>query len=337
MWVNHEEGGRVDFEFYSTEISNDLVLMADSAMPQDAKRTVLTQECLRRLRNTKKELGPKVQNEHLSEFMRRMKKSGYSENYRLQIVKSAKEAYKKILIEDEEGSKPLYRSRNWKKLERQKSKLDKKNNWFRNKNSDGQNYNSVLFVEATPGGELAKQLRKREAELNNKNEWRIKIVETGGVKIKSKLQKNYPFLEEKCKGKCFPCESMKEGEESKCMKNNIGYSIPCITCEKRGIVRVYEGESSRNAKIRGEEHLRGLKNCKEGNPLFKHKQNYHPDETAEFKMEVKGKFKDPLTRLANEGVRIKNRKPEELLNSKSEFHQPSIVRLQVEKKKWKPT
>ena len=88
--------------------------MADSAMPQDAKRNVLTKECLRRLRNTKQKLGPEVQNEHLSEFMRRMKKSGYSENYRLQIVKSAKEAYKKILIEDAEGSKPLYRSRNWK-------------------------------------------------------------------------------------------------------------------------------------------------------------------------------------------------------------------------------
>ena len=80
------------------------------------------------------------------------------------------------------------------------------------------------------------------------------------------------------------------------------------------------------------EHLRGLKNCKEGNPLFKHRENVHPEENVEFKMEVKRKFKDPLTRLANEGVRIKNRKPEELLNSKSEFHQPSVVRLQVEKK-----
>ena len=116
------------------------------------------------------------------------------------------------------------------------------------------------------------------------------------------------------------------------MKNNIGYSIPCITCENRGIVRVYEGESSRNAKIRGEEHLRGLKNCKEGNPLYKHKENVHPDENVEFRMEVKQKFKDPLSRLANEGVRIRNRKPEELLNSKSEFHQPSVIRLQVEKK-----
>ena len=109
-----------------------------------------------------------------------------------------------------------------------------------------------------------------------------------------------------------------------------------MCCKKRifnsGIVRVYEGESSRNAKIRT--FIRGLKKCKKGNPLFKHRENVHLDENVEFKMEVKQKFKDPLTRLAiaNEGVQIKNRKPEELLNSKSEFHQPRLERLLVEKK-----
>ena len=90
----------------------------------------------------------------------------------------------------------------------------------------------------------------------------------------------------------------------------------------------------------GEKTFKGLKNRKVGNPLFKHKQNVHPDENAEIKIEVKRKFKDPLTttRLVNEGVGIKNRKTEELLNSQSEFHQPSLVRLQVEKKnKWKPS
>ena len=52
----------------------------------------------------------------------------------------------------------------------------------------------------------------------------------------------------------------------------------------------------------------------------------------EIEMNVLKRFKDPLSRQANEGIRIANRKPEELLNSKSEFHQPSVVRLQVEKK-----
>ena len=161
------------------------------------------------------------------------------------------------------------------------------------------------------------------------------MVEKGGFKIKDRLQKNYPFSEEKCDGKCFPCESVqgKIDMKSKCKKTNIGYTIPCETCHNRGIIKVYKGESSRNAKIRGEEHLRGLKNGIEGNPLFKHMTTDHPNEEVVFKMQVKKHFKDPLTRLANEGVRIKNRKPEELLNSKSLFHQPSVVWLQVDRKK----
>ena len=45
---------------------------------------------------------------------------------------------------------------------------------------------------------------------------------------------------------------------------------------------MYEGETSRNAKIRVEEHLRGFKGKKEGKPLFKHKLIDHPEEDSEF-------------------------------------------------------
>ena len=146
MWINYEEGNRIDFEFYSKSISNPLVIMKRSAMSDQSKRTILTQECLRRLRNTKKELGEEVQNKHLSEYMSRMRKSGYSAIFRLQILKSAKEAYKKMLIEDKEGTKPLYRSRSWNREERNNLKRNKKKNWYKSKSSKGTEYNSVLFV-----------------------------------------------------------------------------------------------------------------------------------------------------------------------------------------------
>ena len=114
-------------------------------------------------------------------------------------------------------------------------------------------------------------------------------------------------------------------QKSNCKKNNIGYRIPCVTSEEKNIVKVYEGESSRNARIRGEEHMRGF---------IKHKMNDHPHEEVKFRMEVTKKFKDPLTRLANEGVRISSRPPGELLNSKSEFHQPAVVRLKVDEDRY---
>ena len=55
----------------------------------------------------------------------------------------------------------------------------------------------------------------------------------------------------------------------------------------------------------------------------------------EISMKIIQKFKDPLTRQANEAVQIgqRNEKKGELLNSKNEFHHPKIVRIVVEKNK----
>ena len=55
-----------------------------------------------------------------------------------------------------------------------------------------------------------------------------------------------------------------------------------------------------------------------------------------FRMEITNKFRDPLTRQANEAVRISKRKKHELLNSKTEFNHPPIARISVVRKE-KPT
>jgi hypothetical protein len=48
-------------------------------------------------------------------------------------------------------------------------------------------YTTVLCLTPNPGGQLMKELQKREAELNKNNQDRIKIVEKGGLKIKNIL------------------------------------------------------------------------------------------------------------------------------------------------------
>ena len=52
--VNKQENNRLDFEFFEKPSKNPRVILADSALSFSKKRTILTQECLRRLRNTKK-------------------------------------------------------------------------------------------------------------------------------------------------------------------------------------------------------------------------------------------------------------------------------------------
>ena len=229
-----------------------------------------------------------------------------------------------MIKEDRKGMKPLFRDNKWKFEERLLEKQQKKRNWFR-KNGESK-YKTVLFVPPTPGSKLAKELQVREEEINKFNEERIKIVETGGLKIAELLTQKNPFKNEKCNEKLCPlCQDENGSKKSKiiCNTNNVGYRWTCEMCKSKEIKRVYEGETARSARLRGKEHLAGLKNKQEGNMLYKHKILEHPEEeNISFKMEITGLFKDALTRQANEAVRIKNCKKSEILNSKSQFNHP---------------
>ena len=96
---------------------------------------------------------------------------------------------------------------------------------------------------------------------------------------------------------------------------------------------MYEGETGRSARLRGAEHLKDFEKKREKSVLYKHKVSDHPHEEVKFKMEITQKFKDALTRQANEAVRIYSRPGHETLNSKSEFNHPPLARVVVEKKK----
>ena len=115
-----------------------------------------------------------------------MKDSGYTALYRKQILSSALNAFQKMVKDDQSGTKPLYRDKHWNKENRREQKECKQRNWYKNSNNGNGNnvdgtksvkYSSVLFVPVTKGGKLAKELKKREEELNRFKTERIKIVE----------------------------------------------------------------------------------------------------------------------------------------------------------------
>ena len=334
--VNHEENERIDYEFFEKATKNPKVILSDSAISSSSKRTILTQECLRRMRNTKIELGEKIRNKHLNDFMVKLKNSGYNEKYRMEILDSATKAFDKRLEEDKCGTKPLFRDRSWKKEEREISKRNKKLNWYKSEGKTEIKYKSILFVPPTPGGKLVKQLKQREDELNRHREDRIKIVEKGGLKVENILTKKDPVEKQKCTVKMCPiCKNETKKLNVMCNSNNIGYRWVCCTCEGNNKTKVYEGETSRSARLRGIEHVNQLAGKKSDSVLYKHKLMDHKDEEVESKMEITGIFKDALSRQAKEAVRIQSRKPSEIMNSKSEFNHPPIARIIVEKRKEK--
>ena len=93
------------------------------------------------------------------------------------------------------------------------------------------------------------------------------------------------------------------------------------------MVAEYMGQTGQNAYSQGLEHQNRLRNEDESSPLWKHCTIQHEHRKVDLKMDVIQNFKHPLIRQSNEGVRVKYSKAPILLNSKSEFHQPSVVRF----------
>jgi len=138
--------------------------LADSALNWKQKRTILTQEALRRLKNTSLELGHEVQCDNLSDFMLKLKDSGYCEKFRSEIIFSAKKAFDIIVENDQNGSRPIHRTRE-QMLSDKGARKSSGYNWW--KKGDNENkYTTILYVPPTPNGELMKMLMKRESELN---------------------------------------------------------------------------------------------------------------------------------------------------------------------------
>ena len=237
-------------------------------------------------------------------------------------MKHALGIYNKMKEEDSKGIRPLFRPKGWMADERRKKKKSKKQNW-----STTGGYVAPIFVPPTPNGELARELRMiadREAELGVK----FKVIESGGLTIRRQVQKSNPTANTGCQDdRCYACK-FGQGEGGNCTRSNIEYQFECQLCPP-GDQAVYIGETSRNLFTRALEHTANYRNRKRNSFMNKHQTNKHNNEEANFKAKVTGSFKDCLTRQVSEGVSIR-RCNVEVLNMKTEWHQPPLWRVQSE-------
>ena len=214
---------QVDYKFYSKPMSNPYVILANSALPEQMKRNSLVQEAIRRLRNTKRDTEWETKAAILSEFVYKMKISGYSEKFRLEIIQAAVRGYEKQCLDADNGVKPLHRPRNFSAEQRWKTKSMTKTSWYRP-------FNAILFVPATPNGELQKTIQKIVTEEAARLNLTAKVVESGGVSLKQQLVKTdltgcfYPD--------CYLCESDSKGGSH--TKSGVHYSGVCVLCAENG-------------------------------------------------------------------------------------------------------
>ena len=89
---------------------------------------------------------------------------------------------------------------------------------------------TVLFVEQTRGGELAKRLRSIGKRTENMMGFRTKIVEGVGSKLKNLLPNSNPWKGAGCsRDGCIPCAQPGDRKQD-CRKRNIVYSFIHFIC-----------------------------------------------------------------------------------------------------------
>ena len=313
------EENKVKHIFMKKEVSNPLLMLKDSAMPMKVKRNSLAQEGIRRLRNCSRDLPWEIKADILSEFSHKLMLSGYDEKFRLDIIQSAITGFERQCQRADNGGTPLYRPRSYQQTERRKKKLLTKTTWYRPADA-------VMFVPATPNAELARQVQEVVTEEAARLNMTVKVVETGGVSMKQQLVRMdltgcfYPD--------CLMCQSGGGGASH--TRSGVHYSGVCTLCADQNVVARYDGESGRSGYLRTKQHKSDIEHCRTTNAFAKHLEIYHADQvgnTSAFKFKSEGVYKKCLDRQVREGVAITNSKCDILMNSKSEYHQPSVTRV----------
>ena len=329
---------KIFYYHYYKPVSNWQLMHADSAMPASVKRTTLTQEGLRILRNTKLEVPWSEKAEMLSDFSARLRFSGYSERYRQQVMESVLAGWDKMVKEQEEGRRPINRAGEWQADQRKMDKKKKKNSWYK-----AGGFSTVIFCPYTPGGELARRWRQIEARGAETRGWRFKVVERAGRQVRSLLCRN-PWAGQCEDPRCFIHTT---GGTGNCGRPGCTYKVQCMRCKEHGpdtvpaeeeqdgsrpgqgvvgvpCLALYHGQSGYNGYTRGLDHQADKEAKRQTNAMVRHNILYHLSRQVDYQMSVVSLHKDPVGRLLREGVDIVAGNQTILLNSKEEFLQGAV-------------
>ena len=124
LWVDKDE--LIKFSFYAKEMSSKYLIPMKSAHSQSMKRSMLSNEGLRRLLN----MSPYLPWEEFANAVK-MWRSGYPASWRAVAVQSALGRYKKMLKDEEDGRRPIFRPNTFMENERRLEKLRKAKLWHK--------------------------------------------------------------------------------------------------------------------------------------------------------------------------------------------------------------
>ena len=362
------EDNRIVSKFFEKDTTKDNTVQKDSAMEENSKIKILSNDLIRRLTNTMECLGHAERDLVVDGYGQKLLNSGYDIHQTRSILIKGIKGYEGRKLRCQKEGRKLRRTAQEGRGMRSRKKLLDKVNWYRKKpkedlyekkhgkkrrQEDARNKDeperpqakSVLFIEQTNQGELGKRLRELLTRITPILGFSIKIVERTGASLGSKFPQASLWDDQECgRSSCITCH---QGGEKKvpCTRKSLVYENICVTCNPgaRGkdevknndpdTPSIYVGETSRTIQERLSEHwaaFRGGPKAKEGSHIFKHQQLHHGGNPPNFILKAVEFHKTALARQTGEAVRIQRRGGEgAVLNSRGEFNRSYIPRLRL--------
>ena len=209
------EQNQILFRFFEKETSSTKTVQKRSAMEENSKQQVLANDLVRRLCNSMEQLGEEERRRIIDGYSQKLLNSGYNVEQVRKIIVNGIRGYEGRKKRCQYEGRRLHRTGKESQGARERKKLLSKLNWYRKEKkvdhygrtgsrkkhmgvepktppqgTDGPEYKSVLFVEQTPDGELARRLREVLQRLSPVMGFAVKVVERNGRTLQSKFQQS---------------------------------------------------------------------------------------------------------------------------------------------------
>ena len=207
LWV---EGDVIKYRFYEKPTVGNRVLLNTTALPESCIKSSLLQECVRRLQNCSRDLGPELVVNILNKFAYKLINSGYRNQEARVLLVQGLTKYNDLLRRDNlpvnhKKYRPMYLRKEFRESERQLEKYMQKMCWFENDNktlgakwrdslsgfwrgspplqkrAKGMMYTSMMQVQNSKDGRLLKELVKLEPKVAKATGYNIKLCEKSGI------------------------------------------------------------------------------------------------------------------------------------------------------------
>ena len=239
MWL---QGNKISHTYFQKPTKTPYFIMARSAMSNQQKIQILSNELTRRMSNVKiEDVGQDEKNRIVEQFTQELKSSGYTFSLAKNIVQSGLKGWITRRKNREKNGQEFYRTAKASAYTREKKKLLSRETWYKNcpdledesprkfrrqnnktrtptddkktrilsrdeKIQYNKSIKSVMFVPFTKNSELARRLRANEENLFNLTRTRVKIVERAGVKLQDLLTTSNPWKGADCgRQNCLIC------------------------------------------------------------------------------------------------------------------------------------